>query len=201
MKKSILLALLLILRFSEASANPTSLLTPDRPITLQGLAGHFDYMATDTTLSRVLAAHRDAKTLEIIDLKTGQPLKAIEVGHAQGIAVDSHGHKYFLGNESEQSIVILDSQKLTKMGEVKVDGPVDAIAFDDKNAMLFAGKDDGDYLWVIDTTASKLAGKVSIPGIPEGLEYDSKTDRVYLNIKNKDSVVRIDPAKNKVDAT
>ena len=175
-------------------------LLAEKPIDV-GSSGKFDFMTTDISQSRVLAAHRDAKTLEIIDLKTGQPLKAVEVGHAQGIAVDSQGHRYFLGNETEQSVVTVDSQTLKKTGEVKVDGPVDAIAFDDKNGMLYAAKDDGDYLWVIDMKTSKLVSKISIPGSPEVLEYDPVTDHLYLNIKNRNSVIRIDPTTNKVDAT
>ncbi len=151
-------------------------------------------------MGRILAAHREAKTLEVIDLKTGRPLKAIEVGHAQGVAVDSKNNKYFFGNESENSVVVVDSKTLLKIAEVKVDGPVDAIAFDEKNGMLYAAEDDGDHLWVIDTEKAKLVGVVSIPGVPEVLSFDPETDKIYLNIKNKNTLVRIDPSTNKVDA-
>ncbi len=201
MERSIALLVYLICTLGLPTAFAANSLIGEKPITLRGPAGKFDFMATDTSRSRVLAAHKQAKTLEIIDLKTGNPLNSVEVGHAQGVAVDSQSHRYFLGNETEQSIVIIDSQSFKKTGEVKLDGPVDAIAFDDKNGMLYAAKDDGDYLWVIDTNTSKLVGKVSIPGMPEVLEYDPATDRIYLNIKDKNEVVRIDPTTNKVDAT
>lgn len=179
----------------------TQLLQKEALLTLPGPAGKFDFMGTDAAMSRILAAHRGTKTLEIIDLKTGQHLKAIDVGSAQGVAIDAKAHKYFLGNEGEHSIAVVDSQTLLKTTEVKLNGPIDAIAFDEKNKMLYAAEDDGTHVWVVDTTKNKLAGTVTIPGVPEVLEFDSSTNYLYLNIKDKNTVVRIDPKTNKVNAT
>lgn len=64
-------------------------LKAEKPIALKGAAGKFDFMQGDPTMNRVLAAHREAKALEIIDSKTSKPLPALEVGHVQGI-VDSN---------------------------------------------------------------------------------------------------------------
>jgi DNA-binding beta-propeller fold protein YncE len=199
--KKLLLIPLSFLIYQSAIVFAGESVTAETPIILEGPVGKFDFMATDATANRILAAHRGAKTLEVIDLNTGKPTKSVEVGHAQGVAIDLRGHKYFLGNEAEESIAIVDSQSLAKIGEVKVDGPVDAIAFDEKNGLLYAAKDDGDYLWVINPKASNFTDKIAIPGTPEVLEYDQKTDRIYLNIKNKNEVVRINPTKNKVEAT
>ena len=201
MNKLLILSMFLFCGGTVSSLAVASPLKAEQPITLQGPAGKFDFMGTDPSMSRILAAHRGTRTLEIIDLKTGKLLKAIQVGAAQGVAVDSKAHKYFLGNEGEHSIAIVDSQSLLKISEVKVDGPVDAIAFDDKNGMLFAAEDDGNHLWVIDTKTAKVVSTVAIPGVPEVLEFDPATDHIYLNIKNKDTVVRIDPTTNKIDAT
>jgi hypothetical protein len=176
-------------------------LVAEKPIVLIGKAGNFDFMGSDPSTGRILAAHKGARTLEIIEISNGMPLKAIEVGDAQGVAVDLVGHRYFTGNDSAQSIVIVDSKSLTKTAEIKVDGPVDAIEFDSKNGYLYAAKDDGESLWVLDTKVNKVIGSVVIPGIPEVMQYDVATNRLYLNIKNKNLVVRINPSTNKVDAT
>ena len=201
MNKLLILGQLLFCSSALAVAPQVSSLKAETPITLSGPAGKFDFMGADQAMSRILAAHRGSKTLEIIDLKSGKALKAIEVGAAQGVAVDSRNHKYFLGNEGDHSVAIVDSQSLQKTAEVKVDGPVDAIAFDDKNGMLFAAEDDGDHLWVIDTKSAKVVGTVSIPGVPEVLDFDPATNRIYLNIKDKNTVVRVDPSTDKVNAT
>jgi DNA-binding beta-propeller fold protein YncE len=179
----------------------SEMLRPTPPVALPGPVGKFDYMASDVAMGRVLAAHRGAKTLEVVDSKSGQNLPAIEVGHMQGIAIDSKDNKYFLGNEAEHSIAVVDSRTLKVMDFIKVDGPVDAMTYDGKHNLVFAAEDDGDHLWVIDAKSDKLVGRVSIPGVPEFLVSDPKTNRIYLNIKNKDQVVQIDPSTKKVEAT
>ena len=201
MKPTFLALLFLFSLGAFPLAYAASSLSARPPIALPGAAGKFDFMSVDPSHARILAAHRDAKTLEIIDLKTSQPLKPIRVGAAQGVAIDAKGHRYFLGNESDHTVVWVNSKTLKKTGQVTVDGPVDAIAFDDKNGLLYAAEDDGDHLWVIDPRVSRVVGKISIPGEPEVLEFDGVTNQIYLNIKDRNSVVRIDPATSKVSAT
>lgn len=150
------------------------------PIELNGPPGRFDFLTADSQAHRILAAHTGAGTLEVVDLKSGRPVKAISVGDAQGVAVDVRGHRYFLGNDKKQSVVTVDSNSFQKISEVKVDGPVDAITFDPKNELVFAAKDDGASLWVLDPKSAKVVGSILIPGVPEVMEYDVKTDRIYL---------------------
>jgi DNA-binding beta-propeller fold protein YncE len=176
-------------------------LTAEAPVVLPGPAGSFDFMDVDPARGRILAAHTGAKTLEVLDIKSATPEKAVLVGDAQGVAVDVAGGRYFIGNAKDESIIIIDAKTLSKVAEIKVDGPVDAMAFDSKNSLLYAAKDDGGYLWVIDPKALKISAKIALPGIPEVLVYDSKTNRIYLNIKDKNLVVRIDPNTAKVDAS
>ena len=160
-------------------------LTGEKPIALFGAAGKFDFMEVDPVLHRLLAAHPGAKRVELIDLTSKKPLQALEIGEAQGIAVDAVNARYFFGNDGEQSVVIFDSRKLKKIGEVKVDGPVDAVAYDSKNDRVYAAKDDGTLLWIIDPKALVLTGTVLLTGVPEVLQYDVETNALYLNIKDK----------------
>jgi DNA-binding beta-propeller fold protein YncE len=201
MKYKLFLALIISAGLAHASSQSEMILKAETPIELSGKGGSFDFMGIDVFHHRLLAAHTGAQTLEVLDLKTGKPLPSVSVGHAQGVASDPNGRMYFLGNEKDKNIVFVNAETLTKAGEVKVDGPVDAIAFDPKNGMLYAAQDDGEQVWVIDVKSKAVVAHVKIPGTPEVIEYDPKTDRLYLNIKNKDVVVRIDPLTNKVDAT
>jgi DNA-binding beta-propeller fold protein YncE len=195
----ILVFSLQILALGVFAATKTPLIA-NVPIKLPGSAGHFDFMEVDPSARRILAAHTGTSTLELLDLNSGKPMTSLPVGDAQGVAIDSRDHRYFLGNDKKQNIVTIDSSSLKQISETKVDGPVDAITFDSKRGMVFAAKDDGNYLWVIDPAAAKVLAKVSIPGVPEVLVYDSKTDRIYLNIKDKDLVVKINPETRAIEA-
>lgn len=193
--------LCVLLALFTSYAQASGLLEPQKPIPLPGKAARFDFMETDSAKHRILAAHKGAGTLAILDLKSGKPLAEVEVGEAQGVAVDQKAHQYLLGDDGDHKIVVVDSKSLQPVGEIKVDGAVDAITFDSKNRMLYADEDNGNKVWVIDTAKKKVATAIAIPGKPEVIVYDSVTDRLYQNIKDKDSVVRIDPTTNEVDAT
>ena len=174
-------------------------LIPEKPMKLAGIAGRFDFMSSDPVSAKIIAAHVGAKSVEVIDTKTGL-VTSLHVGSAQGVAVDSKNHKFFSGNGNEHKVVIMSSDSMTKLSEVKLSGPVDAIAFDLKNEMIYAAEDDGSQVWVIDPKSSKLVTTIKIPGIPEVLDYDLASDSLYLNLKNRDSVLKINPAKNTVEA-
>jgi DNA-binding beta-propeller fold protein YncE len=176
-------------------------LQSEKPIIIVGKAGRFDLMAADLVNHRILGAHKGAGTLVALDLKTNSQPQSIPVGEAQGVAVSAKTHQYFIGNEGDQKVVVVDSKTLQKTAEIKVDGPIDAIAYDDKREMLYAGEDDGEKLWVIDTKKNAVVTTIALPGVPEVIEYDSVTDRLYQNIKTKDAVVRINPVTHKIDAT
>lgn len=176
-------------------------LLPQKPIALEGKAARFDFMAVDKTQHRLLAAHKGAGTLEILNLETRKQLKAVPVGEVQGVSVDENGRRYFLGLEKDHAIVIIDAKTFKKEGQISVEGPVDAIAFDKTNGLVYAAEDDGHRVWVVNPEKKDVSATIDIPGVPEVLEFSPETNAVYLNIKDKNEVVRIDPTTNKVNAT
>lgn len=191
--------LLLTVFLTQAAA--AQALKIDALVPLSGKAAKFDFMAADEDNHRILAAHKEAGTLEILDLKTGQVLAPISVGEAQGVAVDGKNHRYFTGNDGEHTVSVIDSQTLKKSKDIKVEDAVDAIAFDSAHGFIYAAEDDGKRLWVIDPSKASVVTTIKIPGSPEVLEYNARLDRVFLNIKDKDSVVVINPLSYKVEAT
>lgn len=158
-------------------------------------------MASDPIHGRILAAHKGAGTLSVLDTKNGKLLSEVPVGHAQGVAIDARSDQYIVGDDDEHKLVFIDATTLKLTGEAKVDGPVDAIEFNSKNGMVYADEDDGKRIWVVDPKSKKVVTTITIPGVPEVIAYDPVTDRLYQNIKDKDSVVVINPTSNQIEAT
>src|SRR5579871_2840263 len=176
-------------------------LKAQKPITIPGGAGGFDWMRVDGNSDRVFATHKGTKSVAIVDLKTDTVLPSVEVGTAQGIAIDRRDNKIFLGDEEEHKVVILDYTTLKKTGEVAVTGPVDDVTYCRKNGMVYADCDDGTDVWVIDAKTEKIVTTVKIPEAPEKIEYDRTSDRLYQNIKSNNTIQVIDPSTNKVEKT
>ncbi len=175
-------------------------LVPQKPIVVPGGAGRYDYMVVDAPLRRLLASHKGTGTLVVLDLSANRVLASVPTGEQQGIAVDAADQKYFVGDEKEQKVVILDRRSLKKIGEVSLPGPVDAVAFEPRSRRVYADHDDGQEVWVIDARTHKVVGKVPVPGAPEWVEYDPRTNRLYQNIKANNTVQVIDPSTDTVVA-
>lgn len=207
MKRSLFLAFSLASSFTAAFAPTTAradspLLQPEAPIPLKGKAGGFDYLVADPVGNRILASHPGVNTLEIIDLKTGQPLPPIQVGQAHGVDVDSENHRYFVGTATPKSVIVIDSNTLTKSAQIPMEGPIDGIAYDSKRQVLYAAHGDGTNDWAVDCKENKVVANIDLPGNkPECIVYDSTTDRFYQNIEDKNVVVMINPDTQQVDAT
>lgn len=173
------------------------LLVARPPIVVPGAAGGFDWMMVDVPLKRILASHKGTGTLVVLDLEH-RKVTPVPTGAAQGVAVDARDNKIFVGNEKEQSVVVLNRKTLAREAEIKVEGPVDAVAFDPKNGRVYADHDDGTDVWVIDGKTNRRLGSIKVPEAPEYLEYDPASDRIYQNIKSNDTVQVINPANNSV---
>ncbi len=174
-------------------------LTAQKPITISGGPGAFDWMRMDARSHRVFATHKGTKTVAVVDLATGAALPSFPAGTPQGIALDRRDNKIFLGDENEHKIVVVDYTTLQKTAEIPVTGPVDDVLYCSGNHMVYADCDDGTDVWVIDPKTEKIVATVKIPEAPEKLEYDSGTKRIYQNIKSNGTVQVIDPVTNKVE--
>ncbi len=176
-------------------------LKAQKPILIPGGGGAFDWMLVDSKSDRVFATHKGTKSVAIVDLKTDTALPSVEVGTAQGVAIDRKGGKIFLGDDEEHKIVVLDYTTLKKTGEIAVTGPVDDLVYCAKSGMVYADCDDGTEVWVIDAKTEKIKTTVKVPKAPEKIEYDKTSGKLYQNIKSDHSVQVIDPMTNTVEKT
>ncbi len=187
--------------FASSAAPADAPLKAQTPILIPGGAGGFDWMTVDGHSNRVFATHKGTKTVAVVDLKTDMALPSVEVGTAQGVAMDRKDNKIFLGDDAEHKLVVLDYETLKKTGEIAVTGPVDDVLYCSKNGMIYADHDDGEDVWVIDPKTEKIVTTVKVPTAPEKIEYDKTSERIYQNIKSDNSIQVIDPDTNKVEKT
>jgi YVTN family beta-propeller protein len=195
-------ALLLALGFFATQVFPASApLTLQEPVIVPDSKGGFDYLQVDAPARRLLANHTANNTLDVLDLDSGKLIKHISTGKAQGVAVVTDAGRYYVSVSREKIVVIIDSKTLTKIGEIKLDGPADAIVYDPKNQCLYVCHDDNTDLWVIDTKTDKIVASIKIAEGPEYVVYDSESDRVFQNIKSNDTLLVIDPTSNTIKQT
>ena len=174
------------------------LLVEGTVITLPDSAGKFDFLEIDPIHHRLLGAHEKDGTADFFDLNTRQLLGRMKLGTVVHIVPDAESGRYFVSAQGEQTVIALDAATLKEVGLVRLDGELDALLVVPKHHAVYAAHDNGTHLWAIDTQTLAPTGEVVIPGAPEIMTYDPAADRIYLNIKNTDEVVVIDPATNQI---
>ena len=189
---------LAVLASTAALAEPAFVATPAVSVEIPHSSGKFDFLRIDSKRQRLLAAHENDGTADVIDLRTGRVLKRVKVGGAVDTAVDSDAKFYYVSVQEAKRVAVVDAATLSEVKSITTPGPTDAIIYDPRNRMVYVAYDNGDAVWVIDPQAAKVVATVPIPGAPEFMVYDEKADRIYLNIKTKDVVAVIDPSGNKV---
>jgi len=192
------LPLLWIAPVLSAADEPLEL---QEPVAVPDSKGGFDYLQIDNANRRLLANHTGNESFDVFDADSGKFIKRIATGRAQGVAMDPDAGKYFVSVSAQKKLVIIDSRKLEKTGEVALGGPGDALVFDPKNHCVYVGHDDATDLWVIDTHSEKMVATIPIAAGPEYVLYDAGSDRIFQNIKSDDTLLVIDPGSNKVRET
>ena len=177
-----------------------AILVPAALIKIAGAPGKFDFLAVDSALHRLLAAHEKDGTADFLDLNSGAVLARLKVGPAVGIAADSPAGKYYVSVQDDKRVAIIDAATLTETGSVAMPGETDAILFDAPEQRVYVTNDNGKYLWAIDTAAAKVSAAIEIPGEPESMAQDAAAHRIYLAIKNLNEVAVIDTTANRVIA-
>ncbi|HXF11406.1 MAG TPA: YncE family protein [Desulfuromonadaceae bacterium] len=176
-------------------------LIAEPPVLVPNSTGSFDFLDVDPAQRRLLAAHTGNNSLDVFDLDTGNLVKHVASGKAQGEAVDVEGGKYYVSTSADQTVAVIDSKTLEKTGEIKLPGDADDILFNPANHCLYVDFDHGTNVWVIDTKTEKIIASIPIPETPEAIVYDPESKRIFQNIVSDVSVKVIDPTDNSVTAS
>lgn len=180
---------------AAADAEP---LKPGVSIEIAGSSGKFDFLRIDAERRRLLGAHENDGTWDVIDLDRHVVKARLKVGGAVDTALDPGTGRYFISVQEAERVAVVDAKSLKEVKSIALEGPSDAILFEPKHEMIYVTHDNGEHVWVIDPKSAKVIAAVAIPGAPEYMVYDASADRIYLNIKTVDAVVVIDPNSHSV---
>ncbi len=185
---------------TAAASDQMLQLAPGASIEIPNSTGKFDFLRIDSKRHRLLAAHENDGTSDIVDIQKHSLITRLKVGGAVDTAVDSESKYYYVSVQEAKRVAVVDAADLKEIKSIKTPGPTDAIIFEPKNHMVYVTHDNGGHVWVIDPASAKVVATIVIPGIPEFMVYDEQADRIYLNIKTKDVVAVIDPSSNEIVA-
>ena len=153
-----------------------------RTISLPDVQGGFNHMSVDAERQRLFASAPTNKTLEIVDLSSGKPMRSL-AGEKPAAALYAPEFNQLYVTRG-QSVVIYDGKTLDLITTVDLQSNLDELQYDPHAKELYVGcmSDDKTGIAVIGIPAGKLLGKISLPAKPQGIAVEHNGNRIFANM-------------------
>lgn len=164
-----------------------------------GGTGGWDYLAVDAPQHRLYVSHN--ARVEVIDTATGNVVGAVTgMKSTHGIALDSDGTTGYISDGQGNAIVVFDRRTLATLATVAAGTNPDGIAFEPTTHTVWAFNGRSNNVTVLDAATRTVVATIGLPGKPEFPQADGKGS-VFVNIEDKNSMVRLDAARKTATAT
>jgi DNA-binding beta-propeller fold protein YncE len=158
--------------------------------------GGWDYLIVDEAGRRVYISH--GSEVVVLDADSYEVKgKIADLKGVHGIALAPDAGRGFISNGQANNVVIFDLKTLKTLGTVETGRNPDAIIYDPASKRVFAFNGGGASATAIGAEDGKVAGTIELGGRPEFAVADGKGS-VYVNLEDKDQLVKLDSEKLKV---
>jgi len=164
-----------------------------------GGEGGWDYLTADAKAHRLYVTH--GTRLEVLDTESGKVVGSIAgMGGLHGVALDPDGKYGYMSDGRANAVVVFDRSNLQKLDSIAAGTNPDGIAFEPVTKTVWAFNGRSNNATVVDTASRKVVATIALPGKPEFPAADGK-GTMFVNIEDKNEIVRMDAATKKVTAT
>jgi YVTN family beta-propeller protein len=163
-----------------------------------GGEGGWDYLTADAKAHHLYITH--GTRVEVLDSGSGKPIGAITgLQGTHGVALDAAGKYGYISDGRANAVVVFDRSTLKTITSIPAGTNPDGIAYEPVTKTVWAFNGRSRNATVIDTKTQKVVATISLPGKPEFPVADGKGN-IYDNIEDKNEIVRLDAATQKMTA-
>ena len=164
--------------------------------------GRNDHLPADTAGERVFLAALGNKSLEVIDVKSGNVERSVsDLQKPQGIAFLKEDNLLAVATGDDGICHFFDTRSWEQVGSVESHEDSDNVRYDLAARRVYVGfgekKGEGG-LAVIDAAAKKRLADIDLGGHPESFQLEAKGVRIFANLPRTKQVVVIDRKKMSV---
>ena len=164
-----------------------------------GGQGGWDYLLSDDAAHRLYVTHN--ARVEVLDTTTGKPIGALTgLKGTHGVALNSDGKTGYVSDGAGNVIVVFNRADFSVQTTVAAGTNPDGIAFEPATKTVWAFNGRSKDVSIMDTTSNKIVATIPLPGKPEFSQVDEHGS-VYVNIEDKNEIVKLDAAGRKAVAT
>lgn len=170
-------------------------------IPLRGVEGRFDHFALDARRQRLFVAALGNNTLQVLELRTGQPLRSIpNLPKATGVVFVAPLNRIFAASGEGGRCAILDGATFAQVGSAPGLPDADNVRCDASARQVYVGYGQG-ALAILDAATGRRVGDIPLAAHPEAFELEAKGPRIFVNVPEAGHIAVIDRSKRAVIAT
>jgi YVTN family beta-propeller protein len=167
--------------------------------TVIGGEGGWDYLSLDVARGHLFIAHNSQ--MEVYDINKDSVVTSIKnTEGVHGIAIASAEQHGFISCGKSNSVLMIDLNTLDTLKRVTVGSKPDAIIYDPASKHVFVMNGKSNDISVLDAVTGALEKTIKLSGAPEFAVSDQQ-GHIYVNLEDKNTVVKIDSKKNRFLAT
>ncbi len=164
-----------------------------------GGTGGWDYLLADGPAHRLYITHNNR--VEVLDTATGKPVGTVTgLKGTHGVALDPDGKTGYISDGGANAIVAFDRSSFAVIASIPVGTNPDGIAYEPVTKTVWAFNGRSNNVSVVDPAKKAVVATIALPGKPEFPQADGKGN-VFVNIEDKNSIVKLDAAAKKAVAT
>lgn len=161
--------------------------------------GGWDYLAVDPAAPHLFLTH--GTRVEVIDTGSGKAIGSIsDLKGTHGVVFDGENKYGYISDGRANEVVVFDRKTFAKVHSIPAGTNPDGMVYDAKSKTVWAFNGRSNNATVIDTASQKVVATIALPGKPEFPVTDEQGS-VYVNIEDKNVVVKLDVAAKNVVAT
>ena len=188
---------LAVLAVSALPAQAQSPYKLTKTVTLGG-ATKWDYLHFDPATDRLYVSHGDM--VDVLNGKTGHKIGELRgLPGSHGIAVDPVSGLIYADSAKNSQAIAFNPKSFKPVAAMAVVQDADGMAYDSASKQIFVAGGDGNAITPISTVTKKAVADIALGGSPEFLVVDD-AGALYVNINDKNEIVRIDTKTNIITA-
>ncbi|MBB5056325.1 DNA-binding beta-propeller fold protein YncE [Granulicella aggregans] len=164
-----------------------------------GGEGGWDYIVADSGSHRLYIAH--STKVDVVDTDTGKVVGAVTgLTRCHGVVIPPGSKVGFVTDGGANRVVAFDLASFASVATIPTGTNPDGATYEPTTNTLWAFNGSSKNVTVIDLAKMAPKATITLPGKPEFPQADGK-GTVFVNIEDKNSIVRLDAKTLKATAT
>jgi len=164
-------------------------------IALPGGSTRFDYQDLDDDHGRLVLAHMNDDSVDVVDLASGELVAEIaDIPTARGVVVAEEVDRVFVTSSPDQ-LVILDSDTLSELGRVTTGRSPDGVGWDPDHEVVGVSDQRDGAISLIAEAGDGARTQVALGDATGNVVYDASRGWFWIAVEQSgdDQLVAVDP--------